>query len=349
MKNFFFNNPLFRILWPPIYGTIVYLLILLLNNNLDQLNDSFFGQELYFCIILSYLVFESMRVAINISFKKHDLEPGLLATINLVLVNLAIAALVVFIGVNIYFRFVLGFSSGSIFSNELIIFLVVFLFSSLFYTSIAISTSYLFRENRNQLQHEQILKENLELELIKFKNEINPDLLYDSLESLISLIHKNAEEAEDYIDRMAMVYRYILSSRNSELVKIDQEIKALTNIIFLLNYKHHNNIKLSYNVDPAFENRLIIPGSISSVVEIMVRNTIISDFQPLTINFETGTDEYIVISHALNEKLRLDAENNFIQLQRAYSIYTEKPVVSVKAYGENFVKIPLLQLEQETV
>jgi len=60
-------------------------------------------------------------------------------------------------------------------------------------------------------------------------------------------------------------------------------------------------------------------------------------------------DEYLVISHPLNEKLKPVLNDGYTQLQRAYSIYTEKPVVSVKAYGENFVKIPLLQLKEELV
>ena len=31
------------------------------------------------------------------------------------------------------------------------------------------------------------------------------------------------------------------------------------------------------------------------------------------------------------------------ELQNAYSIYSAKPVVVVKAYGESFIKIPMLQ------
>lgn len=347
MKKVFLNNPLFRILWPPIYGSVVYLLILLLNNNLAQLNDSFFGQELYFSILLSYLSFELMRLGVNFIFRKTDWEPDVLAILNLIIVNLVISSLVVTIGVNIYFRFVLGFSSWSTFSTELGIFLAVFMFTSLFYTSISVSTSFLFRENRNQMQQEQILKENLELELTRFKNEINPDLLYDSLESLIPLIHNNAEKAEDHIDRMALVYRYILSSRNSDLVDIRKELKAVGNIVSLLNEKYSKNIVVKNNIDAEFQDRMVIPGSLSSTVETIVRSTIISSYQPLNLQLEAGKDEYLVISHPLNEKLKPVLNDGYTQLQRAYSIYTEKPVVSVKAYGENFVKIPLLQLKEE--
>jgi hypothetical protein len=300
-------------------------------------------------MVLSYLAFESMRLVVNFIFRKYDREPDVMAILYLIIINLAATSMIVTLGVNIYFRFILGFSAWSTFSAELGIFLAVFIFTSLFYSSIAVSTSYLYRENRNQMLQEQILKENLELELTRFKNEINPDLLYDSLESLIPLIHNNAEKAEDHIDRMALVYRYILSCRNSDLVDIKKELKAVRNLVSLLNEKYSNNIVLDNNIDSDFNDRMVIPGSLSSTVETIVRSTIISNYQPLNLQLEASEDEYLVISHPLNEKLKPIHTDGYTQLQRAYSIYTEKPVVSVKAYGENFVKIPLLQLKEELV
>ena len=116
MNRFFYNQPIFRILWPPFYGAFVYLLILLLNNNLDQLEESFFGDELYFCIILSYLVFESIRLIINFKFKKPDWIPGFWPVLNLVLIILVITGIIVTAGVDFYFMVILGFSSLSLFS-----------------------------------------------------------------------------------------------------------------------------------------------------------------------------------------------------------------------------------------
>ena len=92
---------------------------------------------------------------------------------------------------------------------------------------------------------------------------------------------------------------------------------------------------------------MVIPGALCAVIESIIRNTIISDFQPLIIRLEAGKDNYLVISHELNEKLKQSTLDNMDQLQQAYSIFTDKPVVSVKAYGENFIKIPLLQLKEE--
>jgi hypothetical protein len=63
-KKYFIHHPLFRLLAPVVYGVIVYLLILLINNNLSQLKEIFIGQEVYICIALTFLSFESVRTII---------------------------------------------------------------------------------------------------------------------------------------------------------------------------------------------------------------------------------------------------------------------------------------------
>jgi len=58
MKHYFFHNAIFRLVAPAIYGLLLYLLILLINNNVTQVNDLFITQELYVVIFLTYLSFE---------------------------------------------------------------------------------------------------------------------------------------------------------------------------------------------------------------------------------------------------------------------------------------------------
>ncbi len=47
-----------------IYGALVYLLILLINNNVSQLSTLFFNQEVYVSLLLSLVSFEVMRLTI---------------------------------------------------------------------------------------------------------------------------------------------------------------------------------------------------------------------------------------------------------------------------------------------
>ena len=55
---------------------------------------------------------------------------------------------------------------------------------------------------------------------------------------------------------------------------------------------------------------------------------------------------YFVLRHKLNQKLRTEDDNTINDIQEAYSIFTEKPVITIKAYGENHIKIPILVLDE---
>ncbi len=343
----FHNNVIFRILWPPIFGALAYLLILLLNNNLDDLSSSYFTQEFLFTVILTFGVFEINRLFINLSHKINitSISGRITFILNIALI---LTTICVFVLVTLYFKLILNYSSMGSFSRELTIFLFIFPAASLVYTALVIANQFLYQENENLIQHEKILSENLELELVKYQNDVNPELFYDSLESLISLLHKDPFDAEDYIDRLAMVYRHILSNKNAELTSLKEELTACNNIVVLLNEKYNHLISLKSSLnEEEIQSILVIPGSITNIVESIIRNSIITPVLPLAIELEEESDDYFTIRHKLNERLQSTSDNRFYDIQKAYSIF-EKPIVTVKAYGEQFVKIPILRMEKST-
>ena len=61
MSKLFIHNIVFRICAGPIFGVLVYLIILMINNTLADVNELFSASELFAPIVLSYLAFESMR------------------------------------------------------------------------------------------------------------------------------------------------------------------------------------------------------------------------------------------------------------------------------------------------
>lgn len=331
------HNGFFRLLAPPIYGTLVYLLILLFNNQLNEITAMFSSQEVYVCIGITFLVTEGLRLATKLYEK----------LIKSVLIYLAVALFISValtnISLNIYFNQILGFSVAN---SQLLQFSIIFGFSSLLYNLLFLSQVYLKKENKARLQDERLLTEALEKELHQFKNEVNPNLLYDSLETLITLIHKNTEESEDYIDQLSMVYRYILSNRKTEFVTISEDLQAAESIVFLLNPKYGNVITLTNQLASNIEQLMIIPGTLPSLMESIIRNTIINADSPLEIILHQE-DQELIVEHKLNSILVRSEDKTLQNIQNSYSIYSEKPVVQVKAYEQCFTKIPILEMTEE--
>ncbi|MBL3655508.1 histidine kinase [Fulvivirga sediminis] len=347
MKKLFIHKALFRILIPPFYGIVVYLMILLINNNVSQISEIFTGQEVYVCIGLTYILSETLRLTVLILNRFHSPEIDSKRIWTQTLLGIVASIIVISISISAYFEFIIKFSIAE---TQLIIFNCIYAATSLIYNLLFFSNDFLHRQNQNKIKEEQLLTETIEAELSKFQNEVNPDLLYDSLETLITLVHKNADEAEDYIDRLSLVYRYILGYRKKELSTLNEELRAANNIVHLLNFKYNNCITFRSHISASSGAMPMVPGVLPGLVETIIRNSLINAFKPLFIELETEhADGYFILQHKLNEKLLITSTHKsiFKQVQNAYGFYSEKPVVQVKAYDMNYIKIPILEILDE--
>jgi hypothetical protein len=344
MPKFFIHNTFFRLGAAPMFGILVYLLIILINNTVEQLSEIFNNQELYVCIALSYIAFESMRLVIWGSNKKLSSERSIQTRIIYqIILTLLVSLTLVGVSISAYFRWVIGFGIGS---SELNLFLIIYGAGGLLYNILFFSQVFLFRENKMRIDEEKALRDNLESEFTSFKNDVNPDLLYESLETLIITLHKNVDQADELIDNLAGIYRYSIVNRNKELISLAEELQAVNYLITILNVKYQDQIKLDMQVN---ENEIhLIPGSLAVSIDHVVRNTLIAPQVPLTIKCYLE-DEYLVMNHTINERLVTpeDSQKSFERLQRSYSFFSEKPFVQVKANQENYIKFPLVRISSE--
>ena len=151
MTRLFVHNPFFRLLSGLVVGVMVYLLILLINNTIANVETIFNNEELYVCIGLSYISFESMRLVVLVLRRFVATQQNgrhiLLQTIATLCVSLALVTL----AISLYFKFLLGFSIGS---SELNLFLAIYFFVGLLYNLLYFSQYYLQLENKELIAEE---------------------------------------------------------------------------------------------------------------------------------------------------------------------------------------------------
>ena len=345
MKRYFIHNILFRLLAPAIYGILIYLMILLINNDTSQVEDLFISKEVYASIGLTYLCFESIRIVI---LAQEKFLKGKYLSIRIplqfILTTVLSVALVV-MGLTLYFKYIVGFSIGG---TQLVIFIILYTITSLLYNILYLSNYFLHKENTIKLTAEKQQREVLETEIMEFKNDINPDLLYESMENLITLIYRDVEKAEEYIDCLANAYRYVLTNRHKELVPISSELEAVKSLITLLNERFFGQLKFESALEDDEMDMMLIPGSLPVIVETMVRNTIFSRYEPMVLKCYRE-DDYITIQGRLNDRLIPHPSSNTAleRLQKSYSLYSDKPMIKVKAYEEIYIKLPVIEVAEE--
>ena len=114
-------------------------------------------------------------------------------------------------------------------------------------TFVATSTwegSYIYQLWKESLREKELLqKMNLQNELDALKSQVNPHFLFNSLNSLSSLIEIDKKKAIEFIHGMSKVYRYILESNDHELNTLQNEVDFIRSYFYLLNTRFGENLK----------------------------------------------------------------------------------------------------------
>src|SRR5436190_1884939 len=76
-----------------------------------------------------------------------------------------------------------------------------------------------------QIENLQNERKQLELQFEALKGQISPHYLFNSLNTISSLIFKDIQSAEQFIRRLAQTYQYILSTQNKKYVLLKEEVE----------------------------------------------------------------------------------------------------------------------------
>ena len=224
-------------------------------------------------------------------------------------------------------------------TGELWLFNSIFCAITTIYVLLHISHHYLYKVNTKQLENENMMKHLVEEDFIQFKKGINPTLLFECFEAIIVLIRKNSDKVDNLIDHMALVYRYILSKKSKQLVLIDEELNALNELVILFNYLPFRNVELIKEINSNF---LVVPGSILSLVESIIRSTINNSEKPLSIYLNEDKN-HLIFNYLKNDKIIYGFKKDALSdIDYRYAIYSKDSIIIEESQNNRNIKIPKL-------
>lgn len=321
-QQLYINSVVFRILFPAIAGLMIYLATLMVFGSLDQLGESFFSQEALFIIILTYLNHEWSVYRLKKGSGQEIFTGGnafrlFLYLTGVMLVTLTITSVTI-LG---YFIIIIGYFH---FLTELITLNILMLLFQTLIHLYYIGIIQIGHLHDISMEQEEAQREQLELELETFENEMNPGLLMNCLETLISLIHKDIQDAEKYIQNLSDHYRYLLENRQREFVEMELEMKSVEELVYLLGRAGVEDLTLEYGKDLDFRGIKIIPGTLGYIVFYIINNMIISSLSPVNILISLDKDKNVLVS-CRNRARLIPADvqtGNLYKLNRSYTHYT---------------------------
>jgi len=124
---------------------------------------------------------------------------------------------------------------------------------------------FLYKESEAKLAKTQ--KEKIEAELGALKNQINPHFLFNSLNSIYSLVLKKSETAPEALILLSDSMRYIIYESNDERVNLQKEIEFVSNYIELQTMRMSDKDKLNYRFSGELQDQQIAPLLLIPIIE----------------------------------------------------------------------------------
>ncbi len=215
---------------------------------------------------------------------------------------------------------------------------------SIIVLSIQIGFQFFHNWKKSLVEVEKYKTESLQAQLQNLKSQINPHFLFNNMSVLSSLVYKDQDKAVEFINQLSKVYRYLLDSKDSELVTVEEEMTFIKSYTYLLKIRFDTNIYFKINVDESSLKKMIPPMSIQVLVENTIKHNEVSSEQPLTVFIQTEDDKLSVMNNLqLRKNHEVSLKTGLKNIKDRYTYFTEKTVDVINDSMTFTVKIPLLQ------
>ncbi|WP_439184363.1 sensor histidine kinase [Carboxylicivirga taeanensis] len=210
------------------------------------------------------------------------------------------------------------------------------------------------------IESEQMVRERLKLQYEILKSQLSPHYLFNTLNTIASLIHRDAATTEGFIRKFAQTFTYILKSHQKELVPVKQEVEFIKAYYFLLKIRFEKALELDVQLDKLSLESYIPPMTLQLLVENAVKHNYFSEEKPLKIAIRSTEQQGISVINNFERKPGfIEVDNQLLKkpdnhvshkvgldnIKKRYAYFTTKEVEITK--DESFsVFLPILITHQ---
>ncbi len=186
---------------------------------------------------------------------------------------------------------------------------------------------------RNQIEHQ----------FEALKSQLSPHFLFNGLNTISSLTHKDKTKASLFVRKLALMYHYVLKSYSVKLTNLEKEITLVESYNYLISNRFSGRYNYEISISPDILKTHIPPLSIQMLVENAVKHNVMSNEHPLEVKI-TNDEDFIYIKNNITSKpkninsFKIGLKN----INSRYLLLTKKNIEVTN--GENFlVKLPIIR------
>jgi sensor histidine kinase YesM len=239
-----------------------------------------------------------------------------------------------------------GFSLAD---EDMAIKVFILLLTTLFIYNVIYALLYSYQQYAvAQIETLQRERKQLELQFEALKSQISPHYLFNSLNTISSLVYKDPQSAEQFIRRLAQTYQYILSTQNKQFVLLKEEVEFVQSYYYLLRIRFQQQLSVEVNLPSTIMNSRIPPLTLQILVENAVKHNNLGGDKKLFIYITAQDNTHVRVINTktgninMVQSFKVGLEN----IRKRYEFFTDKKI-EIKDEEKFTVSLPVIQSKQE--
>ena len=200
------------------------------------------------------------------------------------------------------------------------------------------------KSRKVMMEMQQLKIENIANQFEALKNQLNPHMLFNSLNTLYSLIRESPEKAQEYLNELSKVMRYTLQKdSDSHSISVKEEMEFVYSYIYLLKMRYEDNLTFKFEIAESEMNKKLPKMSIQLLIENAVKHNEISNRHPLSIEVRTNNDS-IEVSNRLQLRRGTISSTGIglSNLSNRYKLLYKKDIEIIETDDTFTVVLPLI-------
>ncbi|MBN1924275.1 MAG: histidine kinase [Prolixibacteraceae bacterium] len=189
----------------------------------------------------------------------------------------------------------------------------------------------------------KLKEQNLIFQNETLKNQVNPHFLFNSLNTLSSLVNTEVETAGQFIGKLSVIYRYILDNGSKLKVSLKEEVDFIRDYFYLHQIRNEGKIFLNVEISEKDYSFSILPVSLQLLIENAIKHNMATHNKPLIINIYIEGRNIVVKNNIQKMATRVLSTNIGLKnLSERAKLVTGNEIKISETESEFLVKVPLL-------
>ncbi|PKW30324.1 sensor histidine kinase [Flavobacterium lindanitolerans] len=189
---------------------------------------------------------------------------------------------------------------------------------------------------------ERTISVNLGAQYELLKQQVNPHFLFNSLNTLKSMVEMQDPQSTEFILKLSDFYRFTLESRKLDLIPLREELQILESYTYLLKARFEEGFIMINEIETKYHDAAIPPFTLQLLIENCIKHNIVSLEKPLEIKLYNEGDFLVVQNQIQLKRGVLSTGVGLDNINQRFSHLIHKEIEIDKNETIFKVKIPII-------